>query len=179
MKYTLINICLILSLIAVSCGGSPDGDKKLRSEWFYFNLEFTDVDVLYGDPLANGWYSVVDSAVDVATVHLSNGSVYHLHPTPILTVSDFETMTPESLAPDDDSHWIIKVKLDESGRESFARAARESVGKELAFVVDNMLFTEPVRINTEIPSGILIINPRKAMSKKEAAELMDKLTVSK
>lgn len=60
----------------------------------------------------------------------------------------------------------------------FAKATEEHIGKDLVFVLDDSLWTEPVRIQAKIPNGVIVISKRQ-FSKEEAEELRNRIEASK
>lgn len=99
-------------------------------------------------------------------------SVYELymirsaqHPQlPIITNSHIEKTSYSKLA----VGWVVDVTLNSLGSSHFERATRENVGKCLAIVVDDKVYSAP-RVNSEITGGRLQITG--GFSKEEAQEL--------
>lgn len=161
---TLIHI-LFLLCISAACNGVVNGvnARSAASESY--------------DTLATGWYHVVGSGEGVAK-ELGTGSTYHLNPKPIVKASHFKTMTAESF-PHDDTLWQVVVQLDEEGRKLFANATEELIGQDLAFVLNDSLWAEPIRIQAKIPNGVIVISKKGRFSKEEAEELRDQIEASK
>ncbi|MEC3880085.1 SecDF P1 head subdomain-containing protein [Parapedobacter sp. 10938] len=126
--------------------------------------------------LVTGWYHVVDSETGVER-QLGDSLTYYLDPQPVITAAHFKAATTESF-PHDSTLWQVVVHLDDTGRERFARATDELIGEDLVFVLDDSLWTEPIRIQAKIPNGVIVIN-KWQFSKEEAEELIGKIDVGK
>lgn len=170
-------VLFLVGWIASSCGDIViyKVETPLITGWF---PSMSDVSFDYsGRPLKTGWYHVVDSGKGVV-IEQGENSTYYLDPEPIVTASDFKTMSVESF-PHDSTRWQVVVHLDERGRELFAKATEEHIGKDLAFVLDDSLWDEPVRIQGKIPNGVIVINKKGRFSKEEAEGLKRKIEVTK
>ncbi len=148
------SLLLTIFLLAIACGSAKPSDE----------------------PLVTGWYHVVDGEQGIAR-QSEGGATYYLDPTPVVKASHFKTMTVESF-PHDNTLWQIVVHLDERGREVFAKATEELIGQDLVFVLDDSLWSEPIRIQAKIPSGVMVLNKKEPFSKKEAEELRDRISAS-
>lgn len=144
-------IVVILGLLGVS--GCGDGNKV-------------------GGQLETGWYHVVDSGAGVER-KLGDSLTCYLDPQPVVTAAHFKTVKTEAL-PHDSTHWQVVVQLDGRGRELFAKATEELIGKDLVFVLDDSLWSEPIRVQGKIPNGVMVISKRQ-FSKEDAEELRGRI----
>lgn len=136
-------------LMAVACNNVVDGTPELKA----------------------GWYRLVDSGQGVARQLASD--IYYLHPDPILTTANFATLTAEPFPPDS-SLWQVVTHLDDHGRESFAQATEQLIGQDLIFVIDDTLWSTPVRIHAQIPNGVMTIN-KSQFAEWDAKALIDRI----
>lgn len=135
---------LLVALLAGACGFLDDASG------YHANRA--------AEPLATGWYQLVDSREGVAR-KLGTDSIYYLDPSPIVTSGNFKTMAVEPM-PHDSALWQVVVQLDETGRKLFAKATEALIGEDLAFVLGDSLWSEPIRIQGKIPSGVIVLNKR-------------------
>ena len=171
MKKVYINIFFI-ALIAGSCRVDTTivDNAPIITGWFPVLPHHGKT------PLKTGWYRVVEHDKGVVR-NLGTDSKYHLNPNPVVTANHFKTMTLESL-PSDSTLWQVVVHLDDTGRDRFAKATGKNIGKDLAFVLNDSLWSEPVRIQAKIPNGVIVISKRQ-FSKKDAEELRGKIEAAK
>lgn len=145
-------IILCLSFLVAACSiGANNGDTAL----------------------VTGWYHVVDSGGGVAR-QLDRGSTYYLDPEPIVTASNFETLTAEHF-PHTDTLWQVVVQLDKPGSAQFARATEALIGQDLIFVLDDTLFADRIRIQAQIPSGVTVISKKENFAQKDAEALIRRI----
>ena len=130
-----------------------------------------------GGQLKDGWYHVVDSGQGAVARKLG-ADTYYLHPDPILTTDDFETLTPESFPPDN-TLWQVVAHLDEPGTKRFAEATERLIRQDLIFVIDDSLWNTPVRIQSKIPNGVITINGNATFSKEDAETLIERIEAGK
>jgi len=124
-------------------------------------------------PLKTGWYQVVEASKGIPR-KLQDSAIYHLDPEAIISAAHFKTIKVESL-PHADTLWQVVTQLDEEGRVKFATATERLIGEDLAFVLDDSIWTEPIRIQAKIPSGILVISKKGGFSQEDAKRLKDRL----
>lgn len=125
--------------------------------------------------LETGWYHVVDSAMGIKK-ELGSDTSYYLDPEPVITSQNFASMSVKNPIPDMD-WWEVVVQLDDAGREAFKATTAKSIKRDLAFVVDDELFSV-VRIQATIPNGILSLS-RRSFTKSEAESLKAKIEAGK
>ncbi len=104
--------------------------------------------------LITGWYYILDDQNGIKRQLDRDSLYYFLDPTPIVTVkniSDFEIYTARA------GDVGLKMTLDESGTAAWSQATEKSIGKRLAFVVDNKLLHVPL-VNAKISFGLTALN---------------------
>lgn len=104
--------------------------------------------------LITGWYYILDNQNGIKRQLDRDSLYYFLDPTPIVTVkniSDFEIYTARA------GDVGLKMTLDEKGTTAWREATEKSIGKRLAFVVDNKLLHVPL-VNSKISFGLTALN---------------------
>lgn len=121
--------------------------------------------------LKTGWYHVVDSSMGIEK-ELESDTSYYLDPEPVITSHNFASMVVKKPIPDMD-WWELVVQLDDAGKEAFKTTTAKSIKRDLAFIVDDELFSV-VRIQATIPNGILSLSKR-SFTKTDAEILKAKI----
>jgi len=102
--------------------------------------------------LVTGCYAISSEGGQVRKLS-GTAEAYHLVPSPIVTVGNFQEieLTNDAFGPS------LHVTLDEAGRLSFASATARMAGQKMAVVIDNDLIIAPV-LQGEIPGGKFTIS---------------------
>ncbi len=108
--------------------------------------------------LKTGWYYLSDSASGVLRKMYKDTTQkrYYVNPNPILTVADFSSVELREY-PRDPNHYLLAIKFDDQGKESWRVATRNSISKPLGLIIDNVLIECPI-VQSEIVAGISALN---------------------
>jgi preprotein translocase subunit SecD len=113
---------LLLLLALVACASAPD---QAPGAFVAFRL------------------AEEEAAEGLTSMTFSRGEVtreFYLHDDPVLTEAEIDSawVTPA------EGQFIVDVSMTAAGREAFARATEQHVGRHLAMVVENRLVCVPV-----------------------------------
>lgn len=131
---------------------------------------FKDFDVR----LVSGCYYVTDSLSGVERTMWKTGEELYISPKAIVTVANFSSVKIES---DQFGKSAILVSLDKEGTEKFAEATEKWTGRQLAFVINDTLFSAP-RVNMRIDGGNLMIT-NLGFTEDKCRELVDAMNSEK
>jgi preprotein translocase subunit SecD len=124
--------------------------------------------------LATGWYYVSEKTDSSIYLAGPKDTVY-IYPTPIVSVNEFKKLNVVN----NNMGSALDITLKESGKEKFAIATKNWIGKKLAFVVDGILQMSPV-VQSEITegkasiTGLFTNSELKALKKKLEKEMSSK-----
>jgi membrane protease YdiL (CAAX protease family) len=99
--------------------------------------------------LMTGWYYVSETDSGFVRQMDKTDVYYKINPFPIVTVED---MTAFSIQENNDGSTYLLMKFGTRGTESWREATRKTIGKNLAFIVNDKLLYTPY-VNMEIPNG--------------------------
>jgi len=117
-------------------------------------------DILLHDStiLYTGWYYVVDT-VNCFMRHLykSPADTFFINPKPIVLAENFTTLQIYESNAGGQKYIGLTMQLDKAGAKNWSIATQKSIGKQLAFILDNQLL-QVVKVNSQITSGITALN---------------------
>ncbi len=124
--------------------------------------------------LASGCYYVTDSLSGVERTMWKTGEKLYISPKAIVAVANFSSIKIES---DQFGKSAILIGLDKEGTEKFAEATEKWVGRQLAFVINDTLFSAP-QVNMRIDGGNLMIT-NLGFTEDKCRELVDAMNCEK
>ena len=107
--------------------------------------------------LYTGWYYVVDTHNGSRRQLDKSNEIFFLDPSPIVTAKNFTTFEIYESNAGGHSYLGLTMRLDKEGTENWRIATENSIGKQLAFVLDNRLLQVP-RVNSQITAGVTALN---------------------
>jgi hypothetical protein len=125
--------------------------------------------------LRTGWYFVLEEGAPntIAKQLDKSTAILFLHRVPILTVSNFESVTISENATKDKT---IAMQFDEIGTLKWAAATEKASRNRdrIAFIVNNVLLDAPV-VNARIPNGVSAVSCGGYYSEKELEQLKKRI----
>ncbi len=109
------------------------------------------------DSLVTGWYYIVDNNDGLKRQLESNKEDYFIDPTPIVTVKSFTELAIYESNAGGKKYIGLSIRLDKIGAKNWSLATEKSVGKKLAFILDNKLIYTP-HVNAQITGGMAALN---------------------
>jgi preprotein translocase subunit SecD len=107
--------------------------------------------------LHTGWYYVIDTANGVERRLDKSSQTFFLDPLPIVTAKNFTSFEIYESNADGHKYLGLTLRLDKEGTENWSSATANSIGKQLAFVLDNRLL-QVARVNSQITAGVTALN---------------------
>lgn len=153
MKYVLVFLINLMIILTAS------GDNDQSSDVNFQHQENNEVSSADQDTiLPTGWYFVLEEGAPNAIAKQLDKStaILFLHPVPILTVSNFESVTISENATKDKT---IAMQFDEIGTLKWAAATEKASRNRdrIAFIADNVLLDAPF-VNALIPNGVSAVS---------------------
>lgn len=106
--------------------------------------------------LYTGWYYVVDTNNGFKRTLDKKSETYFIDRNPIVTVNNFTEL--EVYETNGTNKYLgLSIRFDQKGTESWAIATEKSIGKKLAFILDNQLL-QVAEVNSQITGGVSAIN---------------------
>jgi preprotein translocase subunit SecD len=112
--------------------------------------------------LKTGWYFISDTPNSYQRQLDKDSKTYFINPRPLITANNIVSIELYKSA---DSSYALSMKLDEIGSRIWQKATEETVGRNIAFIVNNTLVYTP-KVNSPIYNGIAPLN-RGIYSKQE------------
>lgn len=112
-------------------------------------------------PLVTGWYYISETPNEYARKLINTEEVVYIKQQPIVLVKDFLSVT---LKKSDNNLYYLFIKFKPEYYSIWLTATSNSLGKKLAFIIDDTLVYTP-SINGEIPNGWTTLN--RDFSKKQ------------
>lgn len=108
-----------------------------------------------------GCYFVIDNTTEscVRPQPDKSGRSYCLDTKPIVTKVDFRNVELNEFMLEQKTEYALIIRLNDKGRDKFAKATDRYTGKRIAFVIDNRLIMAPVA-KTRIESGTIRLGTR-------------------
>lgn len=120
--------------------------------------------------LRTGWYYVVEKGKGLKRQLEKSKESYFIGRNPILTPKNFTVLSiDESTLSGERYSYRLTMQLDREGHKLWAIATEKSIGKQLAFILDNRLLQVATVINPVL-SGVTVID-RGNDSKQEMEKL--------
>jgi len=112
--------------------------------------------------LMTGWYYISETDSGFVRQMDKSDVYYKINPYPIVIAEDMTTL---SIQENNDGNTYLLMKFGIRGTESWRKATKKAIGKNLAFIVNDKLLSVPY-VNMEIPNGNSVLN-RNDYSKEE------------
>lgn len=120
--------------------------------------------------LRTGWYYVVEKGKGLKRQLEKSEESYFIDRNPILTPKNFSVLSIDgSTLPGGSYSYRLIMQLDREGHELWFIATKKSIGKQLAFILDNRLL-QVVTVNSPVLSGVTVID-RGTDSRQEIEKL--------
>lgn len=107
--------------------------------------------------LQTGWYYVVDYDNGFKRKLDQSTDTFFIQRYPIVTAKNFTTLEIYESDADGIKYVGMTMRLDEKGTQSWSVATEKSIGKQLAFILDNQLLFV-AQVNAQITAGIAALN---------------------
>lgn len=133
-------------LFACACAGGADKGKESSNS-------ISGEKVASDSVFVSGCYFVVDSGCGMARCLLNTDEIYFLDPKPIVGVCNFKDI---EVVEDAFGKSAIVIGLDEKGTELFADATEKWIGKQIAMLISDTLYSAPV-VNMRIEGGSMMV----------------------
>jgi hypothetical protein len=158
---------LLSFLFLFSCGHSDTSANDSRTTIPDPEHHIKDSpDILTFDSvLYTGWYYIVDTSSYKRQLDKTN-EIYFVDPTPITTAKNITTL---EIYTANNGGFGLMMQLNEVGTKAWRIATEKSVGRKLAFILDNRLLHAPF-VNSQITGGVTALN-RSDYSKAELVNL--------
>ncbi len=162
----LTSIIFSLILLLTSCVNSADAETKAGNKLLedpQHHIENSS-GILKQDSafLYTGWYYLSDTPNGYKRQLDKSTEIYFLDRTPITTAKNFTTL---EIYESSQKYLGLAMRLDEEGTKIWSIATQRSVGKQLAFILDNKLL-QVAKVNSQIKGGMTALN-RGDYSKEE------------
>lgn len=163
---TTLFISLIILLTSCSDNNSQTkkGDRLLEDPEHHIK---DSLDIIKYDStiLYTGWYYVIDNDKNFKRQLDKSTDTFYIDPQPIVTAKNFTTLEIYESNADGQKYVGLTMRLDQTGTENWGIATEKSIGKQLAFILDNRLL-QVVKVNEQIITGVTALN-RGAYSRAE------------
>ena len=165
-----INIAVFLSILIlgsassksnfrVKFGGKPKEDKRHKMKDNLYNTK-SDSTLLY-----TGWYYISEINNGFKRQLDKSIDTFFINPKPIVVAKNFTSLEIYETIIEGQKLFGLIIRLDDVGREIWSDATKKSIGKQLAFILNNRLL-HIATINSQITAGITSLN-REDYSKAE------------
>ena len=104
-----------------------------------------------------GWYYVVDSDNGFKRQLDKSTDTFFIDPNPIVTAKNFTTFEIYGSNEGGQKYVGLTMRLDQIGTENWSIATGKSIGKQLAFILDNRLL-HVAKVNAQITAGVTALN---------------------
>ena len=132
------------------------GDRLLEDPEHYIkdspNITKHDSSILY-----TGWYYIVDSDNGYKRALDKSTDTFFIVPKPIVVAKNFTTFEIYETIVGGQKYFGLTMRLDETGTENWSVATRKTIGKQLAFILDNRLL-HVAKVNSQITAGVTALN---------------------
>lgn len=119
--------------------------------------------------LPTGWYYVIDTPNGFKRQLDKSGEAYYIDPNPIITAKNITTIEINESSYEGKSLFGLVMRLDKIGAENWSEATKKSVGKKLAFVLDDRLL-EAANVFSPVAGGVTALN-RNDYSRRELEKI--------
>lgn len=156
MTTLFISLIFLLTSCADNSSQKKIGDRLLEDPEHHIkdspDITNHDSTILY-----TGWYYVVDS--DNGFKHQLDKSTdtFFIDPNPSVTAKNFTTFEIYESNTGGQKHVGLTMRLDQTGTENWSIATEKSIGKQLAFILDNQLLYV-AKVNAQITAGVTALN---------------------
>ena len=170
MKTLFLSLGLILVLTCCSGGNSQakSGDRLLEDPEHHIK-DSPDITKFDSTILYTGWYYVLDSDNGFERQLDNSSDIFFIDSKPIVTAKNFTTLEIYESNVGGKKYLGLTMRLDKAGTENWSIATERSIGKQLAFILDNRLL-QVAKVNAQITSGLTALN-RGDYSKEELENL--------
>ncbi len=107
--------------------------------------------------MITGWYYISEIEQGFKLQLENSKEYFFIDPTPIVTAKNFTTLEIYESNAGGKKHIGLTIRLDKSGTKKWSLATEKSVGKKLAFILDNKLIYT-LHINSQITGGTTALN---------------------
>ena len=145
-RKTLVIIGSMLLLTTASCAVQNKKENKIRN----LSLEESYEKNLTNSILMTGWYYISDIDSGFARQLDRTDEFYTINPFPIVTAED---VTMLSIEKDNWGGVFLSMRFGKEGTERWRVATGRSIGKKLAFIVNDKLLYVP-QVHSEITAGV-------------------------
>ena len=157
MKFiTVLFLSFIFFQTACSDNKKKVGDRLLADPEHHIkdspNILVHDSTILY-----TGWYYVVDTDNGFKRQLYKSTDSFFIDPTPIVVAKNFTTFEIYESNAGGQKYIGLTMRLDKAGTENWSVATGKSIGKQLAFVLDNQLL-QVAKVNSQITVGVTALN---------------------
>jgi len=170
MKYILVFLINLIIILTASGNNNQSLDVNFQNQEKN-EVSSSDQDTI----LPTGWYFVLEEGAPNAIAKQLDKStaILFLHRVPILTVSNFESVTISENATKDKT---IAMQFDEIGTLKWAAATEKASRNRdrIAFIVDNVLLDAPF-VNARIPNGVSAVSCGGYYSENELQQLKKRI----
>ena len=159
MKFTT-TLCLSIMCLMTACPGSGSqakmGDRLLEDP--EHNIKDSP-EILKHDStiLYTGWYFVVDIDNGFKRQLDKSSDTFFIDPKPIVTAKNFSELEIYESNAGGQKYVGLTMRLDQGGTVNRSVATERSIGKQLAFILDNKLLYV-AKVNAQITVGVTALN---------------------
>lgn len=146
MKKIFFVLLMSAMFLACGCAGSVGNDERPADTVLTGNVSCDSVFV-------SGCYFVVDSGNGMARNLFGTNDRCYLKPEPIVSVGNFKDI---KVVEDAFGKSALVIGLDEKGTELFADATEKWIGKQIAMLISDTVYSAPV-VNMRIEGGNLMV----------------------
>lgn len=119
--------------------------------------------------LQTGWYYIIKENKGFTRKLDKDTVVYSLDPSPIITAKNIVAYEIY-----EGSGYVgLSMQLDQEGTKAWEGATEKSVGRHIAFIVDDQLMSAPL-VNAAMPGGMTALN-RSVYSKEELMAIQERV----
>ena len=156
MTTLFLSLTFLLTACSDNSSQSNVGDRLLEDPEHHIkdNPEITkhDSTVLY-----TGWYYVIDTDNGYKRQLDQSTDTFIIDRHPIATANNFTTLEIYESDAGGRKYIGLTMRLDEKGTENWSVATEKSIGKQLAFILDNRLLYV-AKVNAQITGGVTALN---------------------
>ncbi|MEQ1732687.1 MAG: hypothetical protein ABL940_03385 [Bacteroidia bacterium] len=152
-------LCFILLLVACSDNNAQIkfDDKLLTDTGHNIKEDSSTIKKHHNTILCTGWYYIVDVESGFKRQLDKSSDTFFIYPKPIVIAANFTKLEIYESNESEEKYIGMTMRLDEIGTENWSVATGKSIGKQLAFILDNRLLYV-AKVNSQITAGITALN---------------------
>lgn len=107
--------------------------------------------------LYTGWYFIVETDSGIKRQLDKSTRIYSIHPKAIVTAKNFTRLEIYESNAGGQKYLGLSMQLDKEGTKNWSMATEKTIGRHLAFILDNRLL-QVAKVNSQITAGMTALN---------------------